>query len=768
MRKLLLGALVVLLFPASAGATTYTFSPTADVRVKSNAPTTNYGSLQYMVTNGTSTDIQEALLRFNVTGLDGPVQTATLRGHTYDSVDGPAANGPAVYATSGTWAESTVTWNTRPPSTGAAFDDLGAVGRNVDFDMNVTAGVTGEGSVNFLMRQPTGDGLYFYSKEFATVAQRPKLIVTTSPAPTPTPTPSPTPTATPTPTPTPTPTAQPTYPLRGMFFGHDAASTIASKGFNLIDSDPGNVDDLAAGLKGMTWIGEYDKQTCQWLAPNNDAGVRADVQAHIGDPKVGVWFIADEPWQGDDQHCTGTPAQMKARTDLIHSIDPNAKTLLVLDGNSDFYTLDGMEKFKGTADYIGVNAYMCWQGKQCRFDWIDTIAAKARAIGMTNLWGVAQSHGDTSSSQTMCVTNTDGSTDCGMTRVPTAAEVHTQMQHWDDSGMKDYIVFSWRWPDSDPSLWLENNPLLQDQWKIENDLRTPEATPTPTPSPTPTPTATPTPTPTPPPSGDPVVAAAGDIADDGTGDTGTANLILGMNPDRVVTMGDNAYDDGTLAEYNAFYDPTWGQFKAKTRPTPGNHEYHTTGASGYFDYFNGVGVNTGPAGTRGQGYYSFDVGAWHLIALNNYVSHSASSTQVTWLKNDLAANAGKCTIAYWHAPLFTSTSEHGPDSSVKPYWDALYAAGADVVLNGHNHHYERFARQNPTGQVDTIKGIREFVVGTGGTVLYQAFSSVAANSDVRSGASRGVLKLTLHAGSYDWRFEKSDGSFAGDSGSTAC
>lgn len=291
-----------------------------------------------------------------------------------------------------------------------------------------------------------------------------------------TPTPTPTPTATPTATPTSTPTATTKqYAMRGMFFGHDAASTIASQGFNLIDSDPGDVDGLASGLKGMVWIGEYDKASCSWNAPNTDAEVRAAVQAHVGDPKVGVWFIADEPWQGADQHCANAPQQMANRTALIHSIDPNAKTLLVLDGNSDYYTLDGMSTFKGSADYIGVNAYMCWQGKQCRFDWIDTIAQKARAIGMDNLWGVAQSHGDTANSQTMCVTNTDGSNSCGLVRLPTAAEIHTQMQHWDASGMRDYIVFSWRWPDSDTSLWLENHSELQAQWKVENDLRTPGA-----------------------------------------------------------------------------------------------------------------------------------------------------------------------------------------------------------------------------------------------------------------------------------------------------
>jgi hypothetical protein len=272
-------------------------------------------------------------------------------------------------------------------------------------------------------------------------------------------------------------------------------------------------------------------------------------------------------------------------------------------------------------------------------------------------------------------------------------------------------------------------------------------------------------TPPPQPGTDPVATVAGDIADGGSGDTGTAQVVQNVNPDLVFTTGDNAYPDGTLSDYTTWFQPTWGAFKTKIRPAPGNHDYHTSGAAGYFDYFNGVGVQTGPAGTRGQGYYSYDVGLWHLIALNNYVSMSAGSAQEQWLRNDLAKTLQPCVLAYWHEPRFTSGAEHSNNTATAPLWDALYQAHADLVLNGHNHQYERFARQNSSGTADAM-GIREIVVGTGGAGLY-SFSTTQPNSEVRNATTHGVLKLTLHPASYDWDFRPSDGTFT-DSGSTAC
>ena len=260
-------------------------------------------------------------------------------------------------------------------------------------------------------------------------------------------------------------------------------------------------------------------------------------------------------------------------------------------------------------------------------------------------------------------------------------------------------------------------------------------------------------------SGDPVIVGAGDIADcSRTQDESTAKLLDNISG-TVFTTGDNAYPEGTLAQFNDCYAPTWGRHKNRTKPSPGNHDYHTSGAAGYFDYFGAA------AGQQGKGYYSYNLGSWHIIVLNSEIASSAGSAQETWLRADLAANPKTCTLAYWHKPRFSS-GQHGNISSVGPFWKALYDYGADVVLNGHDHTYERFAPQNPSGQADA-KGIREFIVGTGGRGLY-AFTSTQPNSQVRNNTTWGVLKLTLHANSYDWQFIPIAGQNFTDSGRADC
>jgi hypothetical protein len=261
---------------------------------------------------------------------------------------------------------------------------------------------------------------------------------------------------------------------------------------------------------------------------------------------------------------------------------------------------------------------------------------------------------------------------------------------------------------------------------------------------------------------DPVLVGAGDIAYCGsTGDSATARLLLSISG-TVFTTGDNAYDRGTSTEYANCYGPTWGQVRSRTRPVSGNHEYLTSGAAGYFGYFGSR------AGTKGKGYYAYNVGSWRIYALNSncaFVSCSSTSAQAAWLKADLAANPRRCVMAYWHHPLFSS-GQHGNNTMVKPLWNILYAYHADVVVNGHDHDYERFARQTPGG-VRTERGIREFVVGTGGRSHY-AWSTIKTNSLARNNTTYGVLKLTLHSTSYSWKFVPVAGKTYTDSGSTVC
>jgi hypothetical protein len=283
--------------------------------------------------------------------------------------------------------------------------------------------------------------------------------------------------------------------------------------------------------------------------------------------------------------------------------------------------------------------------------------------------------------------------------------------------------------------------------------------------------------------GDPIVAAAGDIACDpasasfngGLGtptacrQMATSDLLVNAGLSAVLPLGDNQYDCGGYSAFLQSYDPSWGRVKAITHPVFGNHDEGTTGTdcspdgSAYYRYFGAA------AGTAGQGYYSFDLGSWHLIALNAECADvggcGPGSPQETWLRNDLTAHPAACTLAFFHEPLFTS-GHVGNNAAMTTFWQDLYAAGAEVVLNGHSHSYERFAPQDPAGNL-APNGVREFVVGTGGKELGPFFTS-QPNREAGSDTTVGVLKLTLHSTSYDWQFVPVAGQTYTDSGSASC
>jgi hypothetical protein len=257
-----------------------------------------------------------------------------------------------------------------------------------------------------------------------------------------------------------------------------------------------------------------------------------------------------------------------------------------------------------------------------------------------------------------------------------------------------------------------------------------------------------------------VFVGAGDIAMCDTLDPArqTGRLLASIGG-TVFALGDQAYFSGSAKEYRDCYDPTWGSERGRTFPVPGNHEYESGNAGiPYFNYFGGNAF--GP-----QGYYAHELGsAWHAIALNSNIPMGENSPQGQWLRSDLAANRKRCTVAYWHHPLFTS-AQNGPTPAVRDVWRQLYAAGVDVILTGHEHVYERFAPQDPDGRLDPARGIRQFIVGTGGAFLYN-FVTVAANSEARIRAF-GLLKLTLDSDSYQWQFIQTNGAVA-DSGTGQC
>ncbi len=276
------------------------------------------------------------------------------------------------------------------------------------------------------------------------------------------------------------------------------------------------------------------------------------------------------------------------------------------------------------------------------------------------------------------------------------------------------------------------------------------------------------------PQPDAVVAAVGDMScATGTPVTfdacrqGSVSDLVVNDPQiaYLLALGDLQYQNGALSEFQSAYEASYGRVKTKTKPVPGNNEYGTPGASGYFTYWGGA------AGQPGQGYYSFDIGkSWHLVALNgncDTVSCASDSDQVRWLRADLVAHPRPCVLAYWHQPRFSSGGEHGSDPSVGPFWEALQEAGADIVLGGHEHNYERFEPQLPDG-TPSPAGMREFVVGTGGRNIFRFARDVPP---ILNSASRlqtfGILKLTLDDRAYSWQFVNEAGIVL-DQGSGTC
>jgi hypothetical protein len=324
-------------------------------------------------------------------------------------------------------------------------------------------------------------------------------------------------------------------------------------------------------------------------------------------------------------------------------------------------------------------------------------------------------------------------------------------------------------PGNDP--WPTATPT--DTWTptpTETATETPTQTPTPTETSTPTETATETPTPTiPPNSGDPVIMGAGDIAraSNVSGAEAVAKL-LDVMPGEIFTAGDDSNDSGLLSEYQSYFQPTWGRHLARIHPAPGNHDYTYAGAPGYYQYF-------GAAAHGPDGYYSYSLGTWHIISLNSNICAGKvagadclpGSPMEQWLRADLAANPTACTLVYWHHPRFSS-GQHLDQTYMAPIWQALYDYGADIVVNGHDHDYERFAPQDPSGNLDLVDGIREFVAGTGGAGPRATVPTAHTTSEVYNDNTLGILKFTLHPNSYDWQFIPVAGKTFTDSGSDSC
>lgn len=263
----------------------------------------------------------------------------------------------------------------------------------------------------------------------------------------------------------------------------------------------------------------------------------------------------------------------------------------------------------------------------------------------------------------------------------------------------------------------------------------------------------------PPPSGPTTVLAAGDIGWCGLVGSALTAQILDRVPGLVLALGDLAYPVGSFNDFARCYEPTWGRHRSRTRPAPGNHDYDTPGAAAYYTYFESL------AGPPGDGYYVFTTGGWLIYSLNSNVPMGRGSPQYTWLENEMRRSSTRCALAYWHHPLFSS-AVNGDNPETKPLWDLLYAGGVDVVLNGHDHVYERFLPQSPDGVLDRTRGLRQFTVGTGGAELTR-FVRRRPNS-AATYVGYGVLKLTLLSDRFDWEFLPTESGAFSDAGFDLC
>ena len=261
------------------------------------------------------------------------------------------------------------------------------------------------------------------------------------------------------------------------------------------------------------------------------------------------------------------------------------------------------------------------------------------------------------------------------------------------------------------------------------------------------------------PSAPAVFVGAGDIGDCTTRGSALTAQLLDRTPGTVFTAGDNAYPSGSAENLRDCYTPTWGRHLGRTRPAPGNHEYESAGAAPYFQYF---GERAGPPGL---GYYSYSLGSWRVLSLNSEVGIDAGSAQMVWLRGELSSNRTPCALAYFHKPLFSS-GFHGDQSQMREMWRVLYELGVDVVIAAHEHNYERFAPQDFLGRFDSARGIRQFIVGTGGTAL-RAVGAPRPNSEVH-GSSWGLLMLTLEDSLYRWEFLPAEPGGFQDAGVGQC
>jgi len=791
----LAGLVAVVATSSPASAATTTFTATADALVREADPSTAFGTTTALrVDGGTDPDVQ-TYLRFSVAGLSGNVQSATLRLWATS----PTNNGPSVFTTSSTWGESTITWANRPGLTGSGVGKVTAIATSTWAEFDVSSLVTGDGTYDLVLAGTSTDGVDFQSRE---AANDPQLVITTQAG---------------------SDTSAPTAP---------SGLTATANGSTRIDlawtastDDVGVVGyEIFRGGSLLTTVGpvtsyadttvssgtSYTYKVRAFDGAGNRSAFSNTATATAGSQTVTLTPVADaRVEEANPSSNFGTATSL--RVDGGNGVHVESYLMFTASGLSGSVRNATLRIYATSATVDGptvspagntwTETGITWGNKPAA-----TGAPAADAAGISSATWVTFTvtplvSGNGTYTFQLAGASTDGvdfasreaandpelvltmgSPDTQAPTAPTglvaSAGSPTQVDlTWtastDDVAVTNYLIYrggsliatlgatSTTYSDTTVSA----NSTYSYTVKARDGAGNTSAASN---------TANVT---TPAAGSAPVIAAGGDIAcatsdanyKGGLGTSTacrqlyTSNLLVNAGYAAVLPLGDEQYNSGALSEFQAVYDPTWGRVKSISHPVVGNHEYGQSGASGYFTYFGSA------AGEAGKGYYSFDVGAWHLIALNSNCSKvacGAGSAQETWLRSDLSAHPAACTLAFDHHARWSSGHD-GDNTFMQAIWQDLYDAHVELLLSGHSHDYERYAPQNASGGLDNALGVRQFVVGTGGA-FFTGLGTPDANSQVRNNDTYGILKLTLRSSGYDWQFVPEAGKTFTDSGSTAC
>jgi hypothetical protein len=714
-------------FAYAANTSTTLILASEDSYIDNAQPTANFGSVVTMLIRS-KPSTQRGLLRFNLSAIPANAQITSAILKLSVSSDGSSIAGN-VNAVIGSWTENTVIYSTAP-QVGALIASLpNPASANSSLSVDLTSYIIGKSTVDFYILSSSGDGVKYYTHEKSRTLS-PQLIINW--------TVDSTYTSTAVLTTTPAPTATATLTQTGL---PSATPT----------SNPPTLTDIPTSTATAT-IATTTPNTVLRFAPDADTYIQADLPTNSFGSSTQI-VVDNSP----------------IRNMLLKFTVLGISTRSVLSAKLRLYCVDGSPfggEFHRVADTSWSEGTVNWSNAPIADS--GTIASLGRVVASTwyEIDVTSLVTGDGTFSLKAVSTSTDGAY---------------------YSSKEGAVGFA-------PQLVITTGGSAATETGTATNTPTPTATQTPTagstntftPTPTTTvtqslmdtltPVITPTVSPTfPPAESAPIIMAAGDIICDSLTTSltacqqmATSQLVVDQMPEAALILGDLCHTPSANC-FDNYYAPSWGRFFSISHPITGNHEYLVTGAIYYFDYWNGVGNADGPAGNRSQGYYSYDIGSWHLIALNSQCSEAggcnAGSPQYIWLQEDLQNHPNLCTLAYYHIPVFSSGGR--ANNNMKQIFTLLYNNNAEIVLNGHDHIYERFAPQDSNALADPLRGIREFIVGTGGA-NHTSIATIQPNSEVRNTDTFGALKLTLHPDGYDWQFIPVAGKIFTDSGTTFC